>query len=98
MKIKPRKTKQIQGKPLGFPWIPLAESGLFNELQRIQIKKIFSPVTLWLKDHKSRAPLLASSPPGLRPREGAASIRSNRKIFSTCSVFQQENVQESLAG
>jgi hypothetical protein len=27
---------------LGFPWIPLAESGLFNGLQRIQGKK-FSP-------------------------------------------------------
>jgi hypothetical protein len=26
---------------LGFSWIPLAESGLFNGLQRIQIKKFF---------------------------------------------------------
>jgi hypothetical protein len=26
---------------LGFPWIPLAESGLFNGLRRIQIKKFF---------------------------------------------------------
>jgi hypothetical protein len=39
--IKPRKTKEIQAKRLGFPWIPLAESGLFKGLQRIQIKKIF---------------------------------------------------------
>jgi hypothetical protein len=31
-----------QGKKLGFPWIPLAELGLFNGLRRIQIK-IFSP-------------------------------------------------------
>jgi hypothetical protein len=31
-----------QAKKLGFPWIPLAESGLFNGLRRIQIK-IFSP-------------------------------------------------------
>ena len=28
-----------QGKRLGFPWIPLADSGLFNGLWRIQIKK-----------------------------------------------------------
>jgi hypothetical protein len=36
------KTKQIQIKSLGFPWIPLVESGLFNGLQRIQIKNFFS--------------------------------------------------------
>jgi hypothetical protein len=34
-----RKSKENQGKRLGFPWIPLAESTLFNELQRIQIRK-----------------------------------------------------------
>jgi hypothetical protein len=28
-----------QGKKLAFPWFSLAESGLFNGLQRIQIKK-----------------------------------------------------------
>jgi hypothetical protein len=39
MQIKPRKTKQIQEKVLGFSWIPFADSGLFNGLQRIQIKK-----------------------------------------------------------
>jgi hypothetical protein len=36
---KARKTKGIQGKRLGFPWIPLADSGLFKGLRRIQIKK-----------------------------------------------------------
>jgi hypothetical protein len=36
------KSKEIQGERLGFPWIPLAESGLFNGLWRIQIKKSFS--------------------------------------------------------
>jgi hypothetical protein len=36
---KPRKSKEVQGKSLAFPWIPLAEMGLFNGLQRIQIKK-----------------------------------------------------------
>jgi hypothetical protein len=34
-------SKENQGNLLGFPWIPLAESGLFNGLQRIQIKKTF---------------------------------------------------------
>jgi hypothetical protein len=34
------KTKKIQMKRLGFPWIPSADSGLFNGLQRIQIKKL----------------------------------------------------------
>jgi hypothetical protein len=28
------KCKEIQGKKLAFPWIPLVESGLFNGLQR----------------------------------------------------------------
>jgi hypothetical protein len=35
----PRKTKENQGKRLGFPWNPLAELRLFKGLQRIQIKK-----------------------------------------------------------
>jgi hypothetical protein len=34
-----RKAKKNQGKTLGFPWISLAESGLFNGLRGIQIKK-----------------------------------------------------------
>jgi hypothetical protein len=38
VQINPRKTKENQAKKLGFPWIPLAESGLFNALQRFQIK------------------------------------------------------------
>jgi hypothetical protein len=32
------KARKIKEKGLGFPWIPLAESGLFNGLGRIQIK------------------------------------------------------------
>jgi hypothetical protein len=40
--INPSKSKQFQEKKLGFPWIPLADSGLFKGLRRIQIKKIFS--------------------------------------------------------
>jgi hypothetical protein len=34
-----RRSKENQGKKLGFPWIPLVESGLFNRLQRKQEKK-----------------------------------------------------------
>ncbi len=34
-----RKCKKIQGKSLASLWIPLADSGLFNGLRRIQIKK-----------------------------------------------------------
>jgi hypothetical protein len=34
-----RRSKENQGEKLGFPWIPLAESGLFNGLQRKQEKK-----------------------------------------------------------
>jgi hypothetical protein len=35
-------SKEKQGKVLGFPCIPLAESGLFKGLQRIQMEKIHS--------------------------------------------------------
>jgi len=38
-----RKSKEIQAKRFAFPWISLAESGLFNGLQRKKIKK-FSPL------------------------------------------------------
>jgi ABC-type taurine transport system substrate-binding protein len=34
-----RKYKEIRGKTLAFPFISFSESGLFNGLQRIQIKK-----------------------------------------------------------
>ncbi|HEY5206113.1 MAG TPA: hypothetical protein VIJ63_16140 [Roseiarcus sp.] len=37
--LRANESKGIQGKLLVFPWIPLAESGLFKGLQRIQIKK-----------------------------------------------------------
>jgi hypothetical protein len=45
--VDPRESKKNQGIPnkkgLGFPWNPLAETGLFNELQPKKIKK-FSPL------------------------------------------------------
>jgi hypothetical protein len=37
--LRANKSKEIQGKSLAFPCIPLAEMGLFNTLRRIQIKK-----------------------------------------------------------
>jgi hypothetical protein len=39
VEFRARKCKENQGKFLVFPWIPLVESGLFNGLRRIQIKK-----------------------------------------------------------
>jgi hypothetical protein len=36
---KSKKNQMNPGKSLAFSWIPLAEMGLFNGLQRIQIKK-----------------------------------------------------------
>jgi hypothetical protein len=44
-----RESKGIQGKSLGFPWIPLVESGLFKGLQR----------------KKQKISLRFNSPPGL---------------------------------
>jgi hypothetical protein len=44
MQIKPRKSKEMQIKKLAFPWIPLAELGLFKGLWRIQVKNSSSPL------------------------------------------------------
>jgi hypothetical protein len=41
--LRANKSKEKQGKLLVFPWIYLAESGLFKELRRIQIKKTVPP-------------------------------------------------------
>jgi hypothetical protein len=38
------KSKQNQAKKLGFAWFYSSESGLFNGLRRIQIRKIASSV------------------------------------------------------
>jgi hypothetical protein len=37
--LRANKSKENQGKSLAFPWIPLAESGLFNQLREKKIKK-----------------------------------------------------------
>jgi hypothetical protein len=61
MQIKPRKTKQIQGKVLGFAWFYSSDSGLFNELQRIQIKKIWFPFRVVFQTSQPDFPLLSLS-------------------------------------
>jgi hypothetical protein len=69
VQINPRETKENQAKKLGFPWIPLAESGLFNALQGFQIKKFSSVSTrvsgCWPKAFHARSQLrvTASQPP-----------------------------------
>jgi hypothetical protein len=57
------KSKEIQGKKLGFPWIPLAESGLFNGLQRKKIKNL-PPLQLasWVVRTAASASRLARHP------------------------------------
>ena len=53
VQINPSKSKENQGKRLGFPCFSLVESSLFNRLRRIQIKKIIidlnSRVKLWIR-------------------------------------------------
>jgi hypothetical protein len=40
-----RKSKELQGKRLGFPWIPLVESSLINGLVEEQMKKSAAGLT-----------------------------------------------------
>src|SRR5271166_5833183 len=46
-KPNPIQTKPDQENGLGFSWIPSSDSGLFNELRAIQIKKIQLPRWRW---------------------------------------------------
>jgi hypothetical protein len=48
-------SKENQGKMLGFPWIPLAESGLFNGLRR-KNKKILRPLNSLVRLHANAGP------------------------------------------
>jgi hypothetical protein len=69
------KTKQIQIKLLGFPWIPLAESGLFNGLQLVQIKNFLSlgPALLTrMFARRSERPLMRFIPRSLRALDPGA--------------------------
>jgi hypothetical protein len=90
IQINPRKSKEIQIKKLGFPWIPLAESGLFNGLQRIQIKKSF-PVSHCISNVTTacrlllRAGLLAGPELHSGREKTIAHISDFRKQFTICT-------------
>jgi predicted amino acid racemase len=63
----PNESKENQGKILAFPWIPSAESGLFNGLQRKKIKNFFSGFTRATGCGQSPKPLTRAASRG-RPR------------------------------
>jgi hypothetical protein len=66
-KILPSKTKQIQTKMLGFAWFYSSESGLFNGLQRFQIRNSLLPFP----------PPSAAQGGGLSRRSGQGSVNSD---------------------
>jgi hypothetical protein len=72
---KTKKNKEIQGKVLGFPWIPFADSGLFNGLRRIQIKIISFPFRVVFQTSQLDFPLFSSSPQSRHARH--LQIRKN---------------------
>src|SRR5580698_4271276 len=84
--INPSKSKLKQAKKLGFPWIPLAESGLFNGLQRIQIKKSFPRDVQTFRNSFSARPR--------RTRRGAG----EQKHFSMTSAHSKGNVAWIFCG
>jgi hypothetical protein len=81
--MNPRQSKEIQTKRLGFPWIPLAELGLFNGLRRFQMKIAF-PFILRLSDPFSLAFFR------FLPSEILASILifSNHLLWLKAPIFQ----------
>jgi hypothetical protein len=80
----PNESKENQGKILAFPWIPLAESGLFNGLQRKKIKNFFSGFTRATGCGQSPKPLTRAASRG-RSRSSLASF-SLRGIIAEISV------------
>ena len=77
-----RKSKENQGKRLGFPWIPLAELGLFNGLQRIQTKKSAARSTR-LRGC-AQTPVLDAFPPSLAPSDPSIVNWSSAERHSLC--------------
>jgi len=71
---------------LAFPWIPLAESGLFNGLQRIQIKKSRGPRFLQFVSAIASCP---RSPDSL----GDPDQSGEQQQYSTHSDFRKDNVR-----
>jgi hypothetical protein len=96
VQIKPSKTKtKIEAKKLGFPWFYSSESGLFNGLRRIQIKKIWPPSQVVCKT--SQAAFLSFS----GRWSGKARIRSAVEFViaddhSPGFPFPQDNVDKSV--
>jgi hypothetical protein len=85
-KINASKSKEMQGKELAFPWIPLVESGLFNGLQRIQIKKSRGPRFLQFVSAIASCP---RSPDSL----GDPDQSGEQQQYSTHSDFRKDNVR-----
>src|SRR5271169_4345848 len=93
--INASKTKEMQAKKLAFPWIPLAESGLFNGLQRIQIKKSFpaSHCGSNITNRVSRSSVLAP----LGQREARALSGEKNNIYHIFSFSASECAKISSA-
>jgi hypothetical protein len=77
------KIKEIKGKRLSFPFIYFSESGLFNGLQPIQIKKLL--VLFRLRDVLSARLAQTSFPILFRPPPPLKSDR--QKHITHASVF-----------
>ncbi len=91
---KPRKTKK---KPLGFPWIPSSETGLFKGLRRFQRKKIHRLLSLITKTERYIRPHATNAWP--RPSEWSnrRSPRSPRESKdATFFDFQQRIVRKNF--
>jgi hypothetical protein len=83
-------SKENQGKSLAFPWIPLAESGLFNALERIQIKKFSSaPTRLSGCGTESSNPFSRSIPPVAEPASGGGLVRLMGRDITHISVLEK---------
>jgi hypothetical protein len=86
-------SKENQGKRLGFPWIPLAELGLFKGLQRIQIKKSAANSTRLASPRLggcARTPVLNATPPSLAPSDPLIVNCPPQKSIVCFSVFVNE--------
>jgi hypothetical protein len=82
------KSKENQGKRLLFPCIPLAESGLFNGLWRIQIKKTAADSTRL--SGCARTLGLDAYPPPLAPSDPSIVNWLPQKDISYFSAFVNE--------
>src|ERR1700691_3330345 len=87
--LRANKSKEIQGKSLAFPWIPLAELGLFNELRRIQIKNPLRPHLAFRvvgRSLSARSPLHS---PCRRTRQRRGPSSRDGKRYNTYFCFRK---------